>query len=90
MEALKNRHSVRQYLEKPIEPEILKILQEEAAACNQESGLHIQLVANEPRAFDSFMAHYGKFSGVTNYFALVGKKSPDLEETAGYYGARLV
>ncbi|MEI3552822.1 MAG: nitroreductase family protein [Acutalibacteraceae bacterium] len=45
-------------------------------ACNQESGLHIQLVTNEPKAFDSFMAHYGKFKGVTNYLALIGKKNP--------------
>lgn len=70
IEALKNRHSVRQYLDKPVEPEILKVLQKEVEICNQESGLHIQLVANEPKAFDSFMAHYGKFSGVTNYLPL--------------------
>ncbi|MGN1074703.1 MAG: nitroreductase family protein, partial [Eubacteriales bacterium] len=42
------------------------------------------------RAFDSFMAHYGKFSGVTNYIALIGKKGADFEEKCGYYGERLV
>ena len=57
---------------------------------NRESGLHIQLVRNEPKAFDGFMAHYGKFSGVTNYIAMIGKKGPDLEEKCGYYGERLV
>lgn len=36
------------------------------------------------------MAHYGKFSGVTNYIAMIGKKGPTLEETCGYYGERLV
>ena len=36
------------------------------------------------------MAHYGKFSGVTNYIALVGKKSNMLDELCGYYGERLV
>ncbi|MDK2961624.1 MAG: hypothetical protein PWP20_750 [Eubacteriaceae bacterium] len=36
------------------------------------------------------MAHYGKFSGVTNYIALIGKKGPDLEEKCGYYGEDLV
>ena len=34
--------------------------------------------------------HYGTFRGVTDYIALVGKKGPDLEETCGYYGERLV
>ena len=32
------------------------------------------------------MAHYGKFSGCKNYIAVVGKKSKDLDEKAGYYG----
>ena len=36
------------------------------------------------------MAHYGKFSGVQNYIALVGPKSPSLDETLGYYGEQLV
>lgn len=89
-EAMNSRHSVRQYKNKPLEAEILSALQKEVEACNRESGLHIQLITNEPKAFDSFMAHYGKFSGVTNYLALIGKKGPALEETCGYYGERLV
>ena len=36
------------------------------------------------------MAHYGKFEGVSNYIALVGPKSPSLEETLGYCGQQLV
>lgn len=90
MEAMKERHSVRQYTDQPLDEEVIRLLTEEIDACNQESGLHIQLVKNEPKAFDSFMAHYGKFSGVTNYIAMVGKKGPALEETCGYYGERLV
>lgn len=46
--------------------------------CNRESGLHIQLITNEPQAFNGFMAHYGKFSSVTNYIAMIGKKDSDL------------
>ena len=90
MEAMRARHSVRQYLQKPLTQELITALTEEIDACNRASGLHIQLVTNEPRAFDGFMAHYGKFSGVANYIAMVGKKGPSLEETCGYYGERLV
>ena len=90
IEAMKARHSVRQYMDKPLEKKAVEELQAEIDACNQESGLHIQLVRNEPKAFDGFMAHYGKFSGVTNYIAMIGKKGPDLEEKCGYYGERLV
>ena len=88
--AMKERHSVRSYKHEPIATELLAVLQDEIDDCNKEGNLHIQLITNEPKAFDSFMAHYGKFSGVTNYVALIGKKSPDLEEKCGYYGERLV
>lgn len=87
---MKERHSVRQYTEKPLEKEVTAALEAEIAACNEESGLHIQLVKDEPKAFSGFMAHYGKFSGVTNYIALVGKKTAGLDVACGYYGERLV
>ncbi len=47
-------------------------------------------MTNEPKAFDSKMAHYGNFSGVNNYLALIGKKDKDLEEKCGYYGEKIV
>lgn len=90
IEAMKERHSVRQYEDRPLDQNAVAALQEEISACNREGGLHIQLVTNEPKAFDGFMAHYGKFSGVRNYIAMIGKKGPDLEEKCGYYGERLV
>lgn len=90
IEAMNARHSVRQYKNKPLDTEIISELQTEIDSYNKKSGLHIQLVTNEPKAFDGFMAHYGKFSGVTNYIAMIGKKGPDLKEKCGYYGERLV
>lgn len=89
-EIIKQRHSVRQYTAQPIEPEKSAVLNSIVSEINQKAGLHIQIVYDEPKCFDSFMAHYGKFSGVQNYIALVGKKSPNLEETLGYYGEELV
>ena len=87
---MKERHSVRQYTNKTLDNQIIGELQTEIDFCNQQGDLHIQLVTNEPKAFDSFMAHYGKFSGVKNYLALVGKKSDKLDELCGYYGEHLV
>ncbi|MGN0314488.1 MAG: nitroreductase family protein [Fusicatenibacter sp.] len=89
-EVMKSRHSVRQYTNRALGDGVLFALKDEIDACNKESGLNIQLITNEPRAFDGLLAHYGKFSGVTNYIAMIGKKGPDLEETCGYYGERLV
>ena len=88
-EAIRNRHSVRSYLDKPIPIDTINEIKSEISECNRESGLHIQLVTEEPEAFSGFMAHYGKFSGVKNYIALIGKKSPNLDEKLGYYGERI-
>lgn len=90
MEAMRARHSVRSYVDRPLAADVVDVLEAEIAACNRAGDLHIQLVRNEPQAFGGFMAHYGKFSGVKNYIALVGKKGPDLDEKCGYYGERLV
>lgn len=90
MKVMKERHSVRTYEAKAINGEVKEELLSCIGQCNQESGLHMQLVTDEPQAFDGFMAHYGKFSGVKNYIAMVGKKGDDLEEKCGYYGEKVV
>lgn len=90
LEIMKQRHSVRQYTNIPIEADKREALNELTVALNQEADLHIQIIYDEPKCFDSFMAHYGKFTGVRNYIALVGKKSDKLDEKLGYYGEQLV
>jgi hypothetical protein len=89
-EAIQNRHAVRSYLDKAIEPEILSELTAEIEACNAESGLNFQLIVNEPLAFTGFLARYGKFSGIKTYVALVGRPGPGFLEKIGYYGQRIV
>ncbi len=89
-EAMRSRHSVRQYEDKAIPQDIRQKLEDEVERLNQESGLHMQLFFDEPECFDSARAHYGKFSGVANYLAIVGKKSSDLDEKAGYWGEQVV
>ncbi len=90
LDAIKERHSVRTYLDKPIEGETLTKLQSKIKELNDISGLNMQLILNEPKAFDSFLAHYGKFKGVNNYIAIVGNKDSSLAEKAGYFGEQLV
>lgn len=87
---MKERHSVRQYTDRKIPEDIRKKLSDEVMRLNLESGLHMQLFFDEPECFDAAMAHYGKFTGVQNYLAIVGKKRTDLEERAGYYGEHFV
>lgn len=90
MEAIRARHSVRSYTDQRIEAPLREQLQAVINTCNQEGGLHIQAVYDEPEAFGGMMARYGQFSQVSNYLALVGAKAPDLDERVGYYGERVV
>jgi len=89
LEAIEARHSVRKYIDKPIPQHIINNLQDKIEECNNLGNLHIQLIINEPKAFKGKMA-YGTFSGVSNYYVMVGKKSEDLLERIGYYGEQLV
>lgn len=90
LELMKQRHSVRQYKDIAIDSKQRTVLNELIEEINNEAGLHIQIFYDEPQCFDSMMAHYGKFTGVKNYIALVGKKSSKLDETLGYYGKKIV
>lgn len=90
MKIMEQRHSVRQYTDRPIEAEKRSALDALVGEINRKEDLHIQIVYDDAKCFDSFLAHYGKFTGVRNYIALVGKKSPKADETLGYYGEQLV
>lgn len=88
MEAMKQRHSVRRYNDEPIEPEKIKQIQDAIDSINEETGLNIQLVTNEPNAFTGAMASYGHFSGCTDYIAICSGNGRS--EEIGYYGEELV
>ena len=89
-EAIEARHSVRAYKEQPLTEEVVKALEEKIALLNRESHLHMQLVLNEPKAFQGTLAKYGRFRGVNNYVVVAGQKTADLDERVGYYGEHLV
>ena len=89
-EAIEARHSVRAYKDQPLSEEIVKLLEDELVKLNNEGQLHIQLICNEPKAFQGTMAKYGKFRNANNYLVMAGKKAEDLDERIGYYGEHLV
>ena len=90
-EAIKSRHSVRYYRNEPIAEETRAELEALIGACNAESGLHMQLIVEDPECFDTLLAHYGMFKNVRNYIAVVGPKDmANLEEKGGYYGQKVV
>ena len=89
-EAIQARHSVRAYKEQPLTEDVVKVLEEQITILNREGKLHMQLILNEPKAFQGTMAKYGKFRNANNYIVMAGKKADDLDERVGYYGEHLV
>ena len=87
-ELMQSRHSVRSYLDKPIEEDKISLIKEKVKAINTESGLNIQVFFNEPKCFNVNKPGYGIFKDCKNYFAMVGPKGAD--EKIGYYGEILV
>lgn len=85
-EAMHNRHGVRNYLAKPITQTTADALRSYIDECNQQAGLHMQLVLNEPQAFAALAGKMGGFSNVSNYVALIGPKSKHLDFDLGYWG----
>ena len=89
-EAIEARHSVRAYKDQPMSEELVQRLEEEIAVVNQKGNLHVQLILNEPKAFQGTIAKYGKFRNVKNYLVMAGQIADDLDERVGYYGEHLV
>ena len=90
LEAIQARHSVRAYKDQPLAEDVVKVLEDEIVRLNREGQLHIQLITNEPKAFQGTLAKYGKFRNANNYLVMAGKKADDLDERIGYYGEHLV
>ena len=90
LEAIRARHSVRKYMERPIGAAEADRLKAAVERINADSGLDVQLVLEEPRSFSSGVWKYGQFSGVTNYFVMAGPKGKEAEEKVGWYGEELV
>ena len=91
LEAIRARHSVRKYLERPLGAAEADRLKAAVGRINAESGLDIQLVMDEPKAFSGlFISTYGQFSGVTDYFVMAGPKGKETEGKVGRYGEELV
>lgn len=88
-EAIFERHSVRNYLEQPLAEELVCALRGKIEEVNRESGLHVQLVVDEPLAFKGIRS-YGKFHGVSDYIVMAGRRTKGLDQLVGYYGEQLV
>ncbi len=87
--AIESRHSVRHYLARPVEAEVVQCLQAEVSRINERCGFSFKVVTDEPKSFKNIFA-YGKFTNVTNYIIVSAPKGNDHTRLCGTEGERLV
>jgi len=87
---IRERHSVRSYLDKEIEMNKVSKLDTLINNINDNEDLNIQLILNDSEVFDKFILHYGRLKNCKNYIALIGKNDNFLEEKVGYFGEKIV
>ena len=87
-EAIKERHMVRKYTDKPIPAELVEKLNARIAKNNQIHGLSLKLVTGNSDGIGG-MAKMLLTKSVHSYIVLAGKDRADLDEKLGYCGADL-
>lgn len=88
-EAARKRHAVKKYTGNAIPVDIVSLLNDKIMKINQSADLDLLLVTGSSDGLSN-IAKFILSKGVKNYFILAGKKSPDLDEKLGYYGAELM
>lgn len=89
-EAILERHSVRNYQDKPIESEKINQLNELIAACNKEGNLHIQLLEDAGNTFNRLLNKAMGLGSAPSVIACIGPDDASLDERIGYYGEKIV
>lgn len=90
LQLMRERHSVRQYLDKPIEPEKVEALQALIAECNAATGLHAQLMMSADGVYGNLLSKVIGWKNVPCYVAFIGKDTEEAQIAAGYYGEKIV
>ena len=89
-EAVLQRHSVRNYLDRKIEPEKIDLIEKRIAELNEEGGLNLHFSEDAGKTFRSFLSRMSGLGSAPSAIVCSGPDGDDLEEKVGYYGEKLV
>lgn len=90
LEAIRQRHSVRAYLDRKIEQEKIEALGALIREANGAGNLHLQLIADAGKTFHRLLNRAMGLGSAPGVIACVGTDDDTLEERIGYYGERIV
>lgn len=86
---IEKRHTVRKYLDQPLDMALVDLLNDRIKQNNELYDLTFKLVTNESDGISS-LAKIMSNSTVQNYIVLAGKECSSLDEKIGYCGADLI
>ncbi|MBO6215964.1 MAG: nitroreductase [Lachnospiraceae bacterium] len=89
-EAIKQRHSVRNYKPERIEAQKLEQLKEKISELNTEGNLHLQLIEDAGNTFNKLLNRMAGLGSAPSVIACVGPDDATLDQRIGYYGEKLV
>ena len=90
IEAIRQRHSVRQYKPDRIEEEKVALLKAKIDELNKEGDLNLQFVEDAEKTYNKLFNRVSGVGTAPSVIACVGKDDASLDQRVGYYGEKLV
>ncbi|MBQ7703407.1 MAG: nitroreductase [Firmicutes bacterium] len=90
IQAIRDRHSVRNYLDKKIEPEKIEALKTKIDEVNREGDLHLQFLEDAGKTFNRLLNRASGLGTAPSVIACAGPEDETLGERVGYYGEQVV
>ena len=90
MEAIRQRHSVRQYKPDRIEDEKAALIKAKIDELNREGDLHLQFVEDADKTYNKLFNRVSGLGTAPSVIACAGKDDASLDQRVGYFGEKLV
>ena len=90
IDAIKERHSVRNYEVKKIEADKVEKIRAKIEELNKEGNLHLQFMEDAGKTYNKLFNKVAGLGSAPSVSACVGIDDETLEQRVGYYGEKLV
>ena len=90
IDAIKERHSVRNYEAKKIEADKVEKIRAKIEELNKEGNLHLQFMVDAGKTYNKLFNKVAGLGSAPSVIACVGIDDETLEQRVGYYGEKLV
>lgn len=90
IDAIKERHSVRNYEAKKIEADKVEKIRARIDELNKEGNLHLQFMEDAGKTYNKLFNKVAGLGSAPSVIACVGIDDETLEQRVGYYGEKLV